>query len=271
MQGDEGLMGSGEFSRRSLLSPKALRVYEQRGLLVPATVDPANGYRRYAATQLEDARLVVRLRRLGMPLDRVAAVLAAPAAARAELLAAYWDETERRVAGQRALVAALLAQWEDPSAGGGAVHDVQQREVPQQRVLSEQRTITQPEMPAWVPAAVARLEERAAAYGGPSGPMLLVFHGLVTEDSDGPLEVCLPVAAPEDDPAVRVEPAHREAYVRLRKRETVFPSILTAYDEVAAWLQGQGLRPSAGPREVYFAHFPSAAPDDEVCDVAFPY
>lgn len=88
------LMTSGEFGRASRLSRKALRLYDELGLLSPAQVDPATGYRLYAPAQLEQARLVAWLRRLGMPLARIRAVSRlAPAEAAAEL-AAYWDQAE---------------------------------------------------------------------------------------------------------------------------------------------------------------------------------
>jgi len=38
-------MTTGEFSRRSQLSIKALRLYDRQGLLRPAVVDERNGYR----------------------------------------------------------------------------------------------------------------------------------------------------------------------------------------------------------------------------------
>jgi MerR family regulatory protein len=40
-----GLVSIGEFSRLSRLSPKALRLYDELGLLVPDHVDAATGYR----------------------------------------------------------------------------------------------------------------------------------------------------------------------------------------------------------------------------------
>ena len=43
----------GEFARRSRLSLKALRLYDERGVLVPARVDRASGYRYYDTAQLE--------------------------------------------------------------------------------------------------------------------------------------------------------------------------------------------------------------------------
>src|ERR1700759_271673 len=98
---DDTLLTSGEFSRRARLSPKALRLYEQQGLLVPDEVGAANRYRRYRAASLADAPLIVGLRRLDMPLADVARVLAAPAAEREALVAAYLDAAEARCAAQR--------------------------------------------------------------------------------------------------------------------------------------------------------------------------
>ena len=69
---------------------------------------------------------------------------------------------------------------------------------------------------------------------------------------------------------MRREPAHREAYVRLRKAQVAFPQILSAYDGVTAWVALQGLAAAGAPREVYFTDFVSAGPAEEVCDVAFP-
>ena len=65
------MLTSGDFARASRLSRKALRLYDELGLLSPLRVDPATGYRFYAPAQLEQARLVAWLRRLGMPLARI--------------------------------------------------------------------------------------------------------------------------------------------------------------------------------------------------------
>ena len=63
----------GEFARRSRLSLKALRLYDERGVLVPARVDQASGYRYYDTAQLDRARLVVMMRQLQLPLAAVKA------------------------------------------------------------------------------------------------------------------------------------------------------------------------------------------------------
>jgi PPM family protein phosphatase len=44
-------MTIGEFARRSSLSPKALRLYDELGLLSPARIDEHSGYRHYQPVQ----------------------------------------------------------------------------------------------------------------------------------------------------------------------------------------------------------------------------
>lgn len=72
----ESFLSIGELARASGLPVSALRFYDGAGVLVPASVDPRTGYRRYRPDQVRAARLVARLRRIGMPLDSVRALLA---------------------------------------------------------------------------------------------------------------------------------------------------------------------------------------------------
>lgn len=66
----------GRMARESGLSVSALRFYDGAGVLIPATVDPASGYRYYTPDQVVTARLVASLRRVGMPLAGIREVLA---------------------------------------------------------------------------------------------------------------------------------------------------------------------------------------------------
>ncbi len=266
------LLSIGVFSRRSRLSMKALRLYDRSGLLTPADVDPDTGYRRYRESQLATARLVVMLRRLHMPLAHVAEVVSAPDPVAAELLTTYWEAFERRVASQRELMThirnRLLKQ-----EGALVLPDVKDRTVPEQLVITERRHVAIEQLPAWIGAAMARLMKSARGYGGQVGSPFVVYYGDVNEDSDGPAEACVPIGrmqAAAVDGAIRVEPAHREAYLRLRKAQVEFPQILSAYDGVTAWVISQGLTVTGAPREIYFTDFASAGPTDEVCDVALP-
>jgi len=107
-EGAVELMTSGAFARASGLSRKALRLYDELGLLRPAQVDPVSQYWRYDPAQLEQARLVAWLRRLGMPLASIRAVSTMPRAQAAAELAAYWDRVEAETVARRELAAFLI-------------------------------------------------------------------------------------------------------------------------------------------------------------------
>jgi DNA-binding transcriptional MerR regulator len=73
---ERSLLGIGALAQASGLSVSALRFYDAAGVLVPASVDPYNGYRRYSRGQVDDARIVARLRRVGVSLPDLRRVLA---------------------------------------------------------------------------------------------------------------------------------------------------------------------------------------------------
>jgi PPM family protein phosphatase len=103
-----GLLTIGAFAKASGLSPKALRLYDDLGLLVPAMVDEQTGYRHYRPEQLDRARLVAWLRRIGMPLARITTVIRLCPDAAAREVAAFWEHVEADVAARRALASFLV-------------------------------------------------------------------------------------------------------------------------------------------------------------------
>lgn len=100
----------GEFAQASGLTPKALRLYDELGLLPPAHVDPRTGYRTYVPAQLATAQLVARLRGLGMPLARIRVVIGLPPLAAAAEISSYWRQIEAETAARGELAAALVEE-----------------------------------------------------------------------------------------------------------------------------------------------------------------
>ncbi|MDX3779341.1 MerR family transcriptional regulator [Streptomyces europaeiscabiei] len=110
-----GMLTIGAFAKACRLSPKALRLYDELELLRPARVDPDTGYRYYATEQLEQARLVAWLRRLGMPLARIRTVCALAPGPAAREIRAYWAGVEAETATRRDLAAFLVDHLTQPS------------------------------------------------------------------------------------------------------------------------------------------------------------
>ncbi|MEV4449120.1 MerR family transcriptional regulator [Streptomyces mirabilis] len=276
------LLTIGAFAARARLSPKALRLYDRLGLLAPAHVDEVSGYRYYRADQVERARLVALLRQLDMPLARIAEVVEVGAAQGAVLLATYWADAEARFASQRTLAEYLRGRLSGRSTDMYGKFVVETVDVPERVVLTEKRHTLADELPVWIPASLGRLEDGARECGGTTGSPFVVYYAEVSMESDGPAESCVPVA---DEGAarawaekrgrasgigVRVEPARRLAYARITKAQVAHPQIIAAFEAVEAWMGERGLSYDGPCREVYFADWDAAGPEDAVCDVAFP-
>lgn len=279
---DDELLTIGAFAARARLSAKALRLYDRLGLLAPAHVDELSGYRYYRAGQVERARLVALLRQLDMPLARIAEVVEADGAEGADLLAAYWADVETRLAGQRTLAEYLRGRLSGRSSEMYGKFVVETVDVPARVVITQSRHTLADELPAWIGASLGRLEAAAGECGGVTAAPYVVYHSEVSMESDGPAESCVPVAdeaaarawAQEHgrtwETRVRVEPAQRLAYTRITKAQVAHPQIMAAFEAVEQWMAAQGLQQAGPCREVYFADWDAAGPEDEVCDVAFP-
>ncbi|HEX4247120.1 MAG TPA: MerR family DNA-binding transcriptional regulator [Pseudonocardia sp.] len=95
-----------EFARRCRLPVSTLRYYDRVGLLRPAEVDPASGYRRYAVDQLPTAVIIAGLRAIGTAPDVIARILAGgpgAVAALADERTRITDEITRRADALRRL------------------------------------------------------------------------------------------------------------------------------------------------------------------------
>jgi len=105
------MRGIGRLARESGLSVSALRFYDGAGVLVPAHVDPHSGYRWYSAEQVLTARLIARLRRVGMPLAEIGRVLAnaGDRPVVAQLLQAHLQRLEDGLADARRELSTVLS------------------------------------------------------------------------------------------------------------------------------------------------------------------
>jgi DNA-binding transcriptional MerR regulator len=251
----------GELARRSGLSLKALRLYDARGILPPARVDPGNGYRYYSADQLERARTIALLRRLDMPLALVADVLDGPGDALAETVRGWWAD-RRRELDDRGPAVDLVVRTLSTSTGradlpttGFSTADVVVEQVPARRVATITRHVSQPELVASFTADVLTLRRHLADAGASSDvEYWVLFHGAVGPDGDGPVETCVPYegrADPAGQVVLREEPAHLLASVPVTTEDCRYPQIIGAYLALEGWFAERGVEAAGAVRELY--------------------
>src|SRR5580692_9614582 len=243
-------MSIGEFARLSRLSAKALRLYDELGLLPPAQVDPDSGYRWYAAGQLDNARLVASLRQIGVPLAQIQLILSLEPEAAAAQVGAYWSGTEAGHAARRDLAGYLVDRL---TGKRNAMHEVKVRDIPARSLLCLLRhASTHQEVWDLGKTVIGMLKAQPTPrVEGVAGAAFLTYYGEVNQDSDGPVEFCWPVpqdlagqiAASLPGLTLRTEPAHQEAYVHLDQDATA-AKWQAVGDSALAWVAEQQRQPS---------------------------
>ena len=211
----------GEFARRSRLSLKALRLYDERGVLVPSRVDRASGYRYYDTAQLDQARLIVMMRELELPLKTVKQLLACDPAEAAKRVTEHWRDAEAAHDARRELADYLVNRL---SGKMPVMYEVAAREMPERSLLCLKRTVDMQGQFAFGKEFIGILRERPLPkIEGRAGAAFCIHWGLVSGDSDGPVEWCIPVPQAEaralaehyPELTLRTEPAHLEMFVAL--------------------------------------------------------
>ena len=149
------------------------------------------------------------------------------------------------------------------------------RDVPEQHVVTEKRTVDQAALQQWLPGAMARVAAAGRLVTAAEMPWLnrptadqvfvVTYEG---NPNEGPTEVA--VCAPVHGGGDTTLPASREAYARVTKGQVLSGQLGDVYEAVEKWALDRGLRTAGAPREVYWTDFTAAGDDDEVFDVAWP-
>jgi len=131
----------GEFASLTGISIHMLRNYDKIGLLSPALVDPANGYRSYEAAQILRARQIQILKELGFGLSEIAAMLADSDAARKKRIRAKIAQRELEQANIERQIARMKLAEEQMDSFGDVVFSIHFVRLPAHRVISLRRSI----------------------------------------------------------------------------------------------------------------------------------
>jgi DNA-binding transcriptional MerR regulator/effector-binding domain-containing protein len=257
----------GDFSRMTHLSVKALRHYHDLGVLEPAAVDPFTGYRSYDTSQVGSAQVIRRLRDLGMPLDSIAAVLAAPdLEARNREIAAHLARMERQLEQTQASVAALRALLTGPADRPA----VELRAIPAVTALAVRQVVDAADLTEWGAGAFDALAQALTAAGlTAAGPYGALYPGDFFELERSEITVFLPVTSDGGGPGgAGLDPAGRVRLLEIPAVEAAvavhqgaFSEIDRTYGAVGAVVAERAIGVDGPIREYYLV---SSADTDDV-------
>ncbi|MFC4909382.1 MerR family transcriptional regulator [Actinomadura gamaensis] len=244
----------GEFARHGRVSVRMLRHYDAIGLLRPAQVDRASGYRYYTAAQLARLNRVIALKDLGFTLQQVREILddevtteelrAMLRLRRAELEAAMTAAAARLVQ-----VEARLRSIE--SEGRMPSEDVVVKSLPSVRVAEVSGVA--PGFDGIGPVIQPLYDELFQLLGkagiAPSGPGISYYED--APDGGVLIHACVEVDAPlSDDGRLRVVDLPPVEQAATLVHHGSMAAILPSVQALGRWIDANGYRSTGYPREV---------------------
>lgn len=249
----EKLLSIGAFARACRLGIKALRHYDELGLLKPARVD-GTGYRYYSRAQARDAIAISLLRSLDVPLPAIEDILRSRsnASSMQEVLTAERARIEREMARSRIALRCVERIMKD---GALMPYDVSVREQKGRTVVAVEAT-TPPELHV---EAGYQLFRKLKTLLGVIGRLLAQpVACILPEPPDGDtmiLQMTTPLEEPVDAKAVRAAggvllelPSGPFAFVTHRGP---YEELGVAHHAITAWVEEHGKRATGALIEIY--------------------
>lgn len=255
----------GDFARHGRVSVRMLRHYDATGLLRPARVDPASGYRFYDAGQLARLNRIIALKDLGFTLDQVRTMLdeqVSPEQLRG-MLRLRQAELQSAIAADTSRLAQVEARLRIIEMEGAMpTNDIQIKRIPAVRVaeLTAVAASLEPESITPVIQPLYReLGERLGRAGlTPAGPAIAYYED--APEGDGVvIHATLPVSADsgsgQDFQIIDLPEIGQAATIVHRgTMDDVLPTVQT----LARWIDENGYASAGYPRELYLE-----CPDDQ--------
>ncbi|MEY9965646.1 DNA-binding transcriptional MerR regulator [Streptacidiphilus sp. MAP12-16] len=247
----------GDFAKHGRVSIRMLRHYDDIGLLRPAYVDPASGYRFYEAGQLARLNRVIALKDLGFTLQHVQNILDDKVGV--EELRGMLRLRRAELAAAREAAAARLAEVEArlriiEREGHMPTDDVVVKQIPAVR-LAELTGVAASFSPQDITPVIkplyAQLIERLMAAGvTPVGPAIAYYES--AEDDQVVVHAGMPVN-------IEADPSHDWSIVDLPGIDTAatvvhrgsMDDVMSSIQTLAKWIDANGHRSTGYNRELY--------------------
>jgi effector-binding domain-containing protein len=264
----------GDFSRLGRITVKALRYYDEIGLLKPVSVDQFTGYRYYSAEQLPRLNYIAALKDMGLSLEEIATLTNS-------------DLTPQQLRNIFILKKGELQQ---------KVDDEQRRLQQVERLLQRlEKEGTMPDYKIVVkkvePQIIASVRGTLPTYGDveqfygeifkhlakkmifkPSGPTILICYDTEYKEKDVDVEVCVPIhklVAGSDKVKVYELPGLEQAACTVFKGP--YEGISEAYSALMSWIQNNVYQVAGPDRELYLTSpYNTKDPAKYVTEIQFP-
>jgi effector-binding domain-containing protein len=266
------LIKIGDFSRLGRISVKALRYYDEIGLLKPVNVDQFTGYRYYSADQLPKLNYITVMKDMGLSLEEIATLInnsLTPAQMKDLLVLKKGELRQRLGEEQRRLeqVEKLLTQIEKEGT------------VPDYNIVLKK---TEPQIVASMRGILPTYVDVGEFYGEifkylakkfifkPSGYTMMICHDNEYKEREVNVEIAVPIKKeiPGSDKVKVYElPGLEQAACIIYKG--LYDNISESYAALMSWMEINGYEPDGQDREVFIT-YDEKDPSKNVTEIQFP-
>ncbi len=262
----------GDFAKMTQVSVKALRYYDEIGLLRPAYTDPHTDYRYYSADQLPRLNRIIALKELGLSLEQVALVLRDGVTAdqirgMLKLKRSELETQVREVHEQLARVDARILLIET-EANMDSFDVVIRKVEPMWVVAAETHVPNYDNLGPVFDKLFGVACGHATRVSRMTGPTVALYFDDGT-GKDIRIEAAAPIAgpAPAGD-GVKVYELPGVPAMACLIHKGAFDTLKQTYQDIMRWIESSGYRIAGPAREVYMNM--NGAPQSWITEVQFP-
>lgn len=259
----------GLFSKMNRVTIKALRHYDEIGLLKPAAIEKFTGYRYYTSEQLPLLHQILALREMGFTLDEIKKVQGGTP--EKDLLMQKRLELLKRIA-QDTLRLSQVESYLVKNDGESAGYHVILKELPQVIVASLRTTIPNYDaLFSAVPPMGAEMERLGCVCAVPEY-CFNIYHDGEYRETDIDVEICEAVTAvKEDSEMLKFKVIDRVKNAACVLHKGPYEGFPNAYNAVLKWLERNGYEIIDHPRESYIdGVWNKDSPADWLTEIQFP-
>jgi len=263
----------GNFSKINLVTTKALRIYDEMGLLKPSHVDKFTGYRYYSSSQLPRMHRILALKTMGFTLNEIKTVVDDEKTIRM-LLESKLRETEKNIQNSHVRLMNIRSYLEGLKGEGDMDYDVIIKELPECIVYSKRMIIPDydsyfKEIPAIgeeVKAANPELKCAVPEY------CIIIYHDDEFKEKDIDIEYCEAVT----------EFGNETEKIKFKKLKAVpeaacllhrgpYDTLHVSYGKLYKWMEKNGYEKTMPDRESFIdGIWNKENPEDWLTEIQIP-
>ncbi|MFA4860441.1 GyrI-like domain-containing protein [Methanoregula sp.] len=261
----------GKFSLITRLSSKALRLYDERGLLVPEVRDIITGYRYYTGDQIPRGVSIKTLCTLGFPLTEVETILAAKERRDNETIHQLFARRRRDIRSEVCRLQQIEAILETPDVSLEVVYmslaEPVVKEIAPLRVICKRDKGVYAEVICKLARDLCgqlEIPENRSPAVTVTGPFMSIYHDNEYQEKDADIECAIPVSGRVvvTDPAIGIRTIPKNTCLSVVYKGP-YQGLHEAWSRVLAYAEEREFPIAGDGKELYYNE-PGKVPDEDL-------